>query len=121
MDRLPSRTTSPTRNRIFSFVLIAGLLGASAAIPAATAHSCTAEEGDANEQDCRGSCREGESHSHKVTHHHENGAGEDVNHIHFDCSSGQANDGGPCITPTVLGMCVIGKAERALKQALELA
>lgn len=102
------------RRRLPTTFLVASLLASLATFPVAAAHSCTAEEGDPNERDCRGSCTEGEWHNHKVTHHHENGIGEDELHEHYSCSS-RGDDGGEgCVTPKILGICPIEKALRLL-------
>lgn len=104
---MPSKTTDRSRHSLLAITLATALLGAAAALPTAAAHTCTAELGDANEQDCRGSCKGDDDHDHKVTHHHENGLGQDVNHVHFECSSRGDGGGRDCVTPRILGLCPI--------------
>lgn len=78
--------------------------------PTAVAHECTAEKGESAESDCSKPCKEGEDHSHSVTHHHENGFENDENHIHYACSSKASDPEEPedeCMTPRILGMCIV--------------
>lgn len=95
------------------------LLAVASYMPAASAHECTAEKGEPNEADCSTPCTEGEDHQHKVTHYHENGLGDDYNHVHYDCTSHRDdNEDPPCDTPRVLGICIIGGGETATVEAV---
>lgn len=87
--------------------------------PGAAAHKCTAEKGESTEADCNQPCKEGEAHDHKVTHHHENGLGEDVNHVHFSCETKKDRSEPPasCTTPRILGMCVVGGQDQTTDEA----
>lgn len=105
---MSTRTHVPTRRtlRVLLLSLVLALNAAVVAAPTAAAHSCTAEKGESGEADCSKPCKEGETHSHTVTHHHENGLAEDFEHTHYHCDSG-SSDVRKCMTPRVLGMCPI--------------
>lgn len=103
-----------TKPRMLLCALVGALLVTFANAPTAAAHECTAEKGEPGEPDCSSPCTAGKDHDHRVTHHHENGIGEDYNHVHYSCSSGEEHDKKECATPEVLEICPISKAKRAL-------
>lgn len=101
------------RQKATSMLVVLALVLATVVLvtPSASAHQCQAEIGTPNHTSCEATCTDGEDHHHKVTHHHENGLGEDYEHTHYECSSTSKPPEPPtppaCRTPKILGLCVI--------------